>query len=245
MGFLAPLRDDGSPYSLQPFLQRMSTLSLTLGGGHFTTHNPLGGTDRTDSDGVLAGEINIYLRRWLAVTAGIAHGYDVLHDAGVDQATHSSSGFAGLGFRVRDTRFDVSYAQAVREVSGSYAPLRRGNLELSASTVVARRLSATVSATSIPGGGEGSISLEYFPTRSLGLFASGLGAKGELYADSTVVTHYVGSAGIADWFDPTVGLVLQYSLTIEDLPAEFVDQLLYGYHEVSHSILLEVYLRFP
>ena len=40
--FLTPLHDDGSPYSLQPYLQRTSTLTLDLGGSHFATHNPFG-----------------------------------------------------------------------------------------------------------------------------------------------------------------------------------------------------------
>jgi hypothetical protein len=55
----------------------------------------------------------------------------------------------------------------------------------------------------------------------------------------------MGSVGLAGWLDPTMGIVGQYTLTIDDLVDQLTGQSIVGYREVSHAILLEVYARFP
>jgi hypothetical protein len=63
-------------------------------------------------------------------------------------------------------------------VSGSFAPLRRGDLQLSTETIIARRLEVDLTGTSIPDGGEGALSVEYFIKPELGIFASAFAADG-------------------------------------------------------------------
>jgi hypothetical protein len=117
--FMAPLRDDGAPYSLQPFLQRSSQWSLSLDGTHFSTHNPFGGDDRTDWIGGISGALDAYVKPWLALTAGLGYGVSVLHDVGVDQTTRTFRGGFGFGLRAANTRFDAWYGLIAEDVAGS------------------------------------------------------------------------------------------------------------------------------
>jgi hypothetical protein len=240
--FLAPLRDDGAPYSLQPFLQRTSSWLVSIGGSHFATRNPFGGPDRTDWSGSLSGSLDVYLKRWLAVTVGLGSGYSVLHDVGVDQSTTSFSGSVGLGVRAGDTRVDVSYSRQALDSAGSDSS--RQFFEVSGFTAIARRFTLNPSATLISGGAEGDLSLEYFPTRELGIFGGALAGKGKLYSDDAIPTRYAGWVGVAGWIDPAFGIVGRYQLTFEELPEQAVDGSLLGYQEVTHALTLEVYARF-
>jgi hypothetical protein len=76
-----PLHDDESPYSLQPFMQRENTFSMSLSGGHFDTANPYGGVDRTEWSTGVGASFDAYLKRWLAVFGGASYGYFDLRDA--------------------------------------------------------------------------------------------------------------------------------------------------------------------
>ena len=59
----------------------------------------------------------------------------------------------------------------------------------------------------------------------------------------TLVTRYVGSAGFVGWFDANTAPVGEYELTYEmdlaTLPSTS------SYNELSHTVVLEAYLRFP
>ena len=239
--YLAPLRDDGSPYSLRSFLQRTSALSLSLGVGHFATHNPFGAPDRTDTSGSVGGGLNIYLKRWLAVTGSVGYEYDTLHDVGVEQGTHAVSGSAGLGLRAGDLRLDVSYDISSYHQSGAWGPIRRG-LDISGYGVFARRLAVGFGAERIAGGSGGSVNGEYFPSPDLGLFVTGGAVRGNLYRGDQIVTRYAATGGIAGWVDPSTGMVARYSRTIEHAPP-MVDGS--GYDETGNQISLEVYMLFP
>ena len=56
IAFGAPLHDDDSPYSLQAFMQRENTFTLSVSGGRFDTANPYGGVDRITWNGSPAWE---------------------------------------------------------------------------------------------------------------------------------------------------------------------------------------------
>ena len=60
--YLAPVLDDGAPRSLQPFLQRASTLHVEFDAGGFDTANPYGGPDSTDShvNANLGVDVSVY-----------------------------------------------------------------------------------------------------------------------------------------------------------------------------------------
>jgi hypothetical protein len=241
--YLAPLRDDGAPYSLQPFLQRSSRWSFGLGGGHFSTRNPFGGQDRTDWNGAISGSLDLYVKRWLALNGGFSYGYSALHDVGLDRSTHSFHPFFDVGLRLADTRLDAWYALDALDAGGSFAPLRR-RFGATAFTAIARRFTLRAYGSVIPSGIEGSLSLEYFATRELGLFAGMLAGRGKLYSEDVVPTRYSDWLGLAAWIDPALGIGANYELTLEDLAAGAPGQPTVGYHQIAHALTLEVFARF-
>jgi len=242
IAFATPLRDDDSPYSLQPFMQREETFTLSLSGGRFDTANPYGSVDRTEWFTAVDGAFDAYLAPWFAVFAGASYGYFDLHDVDLAQTGHSFSGDVGVGFRLRDTRLGLSVAEQGDRIAGAFGPWRR-NVTLSAFTVIRRRVALTGTGTLVQGGQEGSFEVEVFPTKYAGLFATAFAGRFEPYVTPDVVTRYSGSAGFADWFDATLALVGQYSLTYERDPATpYVTK---GYDDLSHTLVLEAYFRFP
>lgn len=245
--FLAPLRNDGSPYSLRPYLQRISSLSLSAGINHFATHNPFGAPDRTDTGSGVGGSLNIYVKRWLALTANLGYGYDVLHDVDLSQSTHSVSGGVGAGFRAGDWRADISYSADTYHPSGSSWASPRRFASLSLFGVIARRMRVSVSGNTIPGGGAGGLGVEYFPSPELGVFGSGSASTGRLYQNPSALTstRYVGTVGIAGWVDASSGIVGSYTRTSEHVPMQVIDTLDYNDDQTSNELSLQIYVRFP
>jgi hypothetical protein len=241
--YLAPLRDDGAPYSLQPFLQRSNRLSIGLGGGHLSTHNPFGRQDHTVWNGGVSGSLDVYVKRWLALNGGLGYGHSTLHDVGFDQSTHSFSAFLGIGLRLADTRIDAWYDLVALDQGGSFAPLRR-QFGASAFTAIARRFTLNVSGSVIANGVAGDLSLEYFATRELGIYAGTLASRGKLYSDESAPTRYAGWAGLAAWLDPAVGIGGAYQLTIEDLAQGAGGPQFVGYHQISHALSFALFARF-
>jgi hypothetical protein len=240
--FLSPLRDDGAPYSLEPFLQRTSTWSVSLDGNHFSTHNPFGGPDRTEWGGGIGGSFDVYVRRWLALNGGLGYGYSALNDGELDQRTHSLNGFVEVGLRVADTRFDAWYTLDALDVGGSTSLRRRYGA--SAYTAIARRLTMNLSGNIIPAGERGSIRLEYYATRELGIYMGALAGTGKLYSNDVVARTYGGWLGVAAWIEPTLGILGEYDLTFDTLPEQTVNQEPLGYHEATHALTLAVFARF-
>lgn len=241
--FLVPLRDDGAPYTLQPFLQRMNTFSVSVDAGHFTTNEPTG--DRTDWEGGVGAGVDLYAQRWLNIAASLSYSYDVLHDLGADEKTHTFSGTGGAGWRTGDTLVRVSYYVTKAQISDASAPLRQG-VQLSASTVLARRLTLALFAETIPQGGEAQLSGEYFHGRNLGIFASALGAEGQIYRTGPAVHRFVGTVGVAGWLDSRTALLAWYTLRLEEqtgLVALSPTDIL-GNHETSHTLLVQLRRRF-
>jgi hypothetical protein len=243
--FATPLHDDDSPYSLQAFTQRESTFSMSIASGHFDTANQFGGVDRTEWYAGAGAGFNAYVKRWLAVFAGASYDYFDLHDVDLAQTVQSFAADAGVGLRYRDTRVDLSVGEQADRTLGAFGP-RRGSLALSAFTVIRRRLSLSATGTLVQGGQggrEGFVDAELFPAKTIGVFASAFAGRFEPYSDPILATRYVGSAGVAGWFDATTALVGQYSFAYETDPA--TPQVTDGYHQLSHTLLLEAYFRFP
>jgi hypothetical protein len=242
--FLTPLRDDGAPYSLRPFLQRTSSILLSADIGHSSMPNPYGGPDRTATWENVDGAVDIYVKRWLALAASLDYEHDALHDVGVDQGTHTLAAAVGVGFRVRDLRATLAYGAESYHQSGTWASPRTA-LGLSLFGVIARQLTVGLSGGTVPSGGDGTLSVEYFPSPELGIFGGAEAARGHLYQGSVMATRYVASAGIAGWVDPSAGLVVRYSRTIEHVPPQVIDGQTYGDDQTSNRISLEVHVRFP
>jgi hypothetical protein len=242
IAFQAPLRDDDSPYSLQPFFQRESTFTMSLSSGRFDTANQTGGVDRTEWNAGVGASFDAYLKRWFAVFAGASYGYFSLHDVDLAETGHSFSTDAGVGFRFRNTRVDLLVGEGISRTSGVFGAWR-GNLTLYAFTVIRRRLSLTARGSLVQGGEEGFLEAELFPTKSSGVFASAFVGRYEPYVDPVVVTRTIGSVGFAGWFDATTGVLAEYSLTSETDPA--TPYVTIGYRELAHTLLLEAYFRLP
>ena len=217
IAFQRPLQDDDSPYSLQGFMQRESTFSMSVNTGRFDTANQFGGVDRTEWYVGAGAGFNAYVKRWFAVFAEASYDYYDLHDVDLAQTTHAFSADAGVGFRYRDTRFNLSVGEQGYRTAGAFGPWH-GSLTLSAFTVIHRRVSLTANGTLVQGGQEGYFQTELFPTKATGVFASAFAGRFEPYADPVVVTRYIGSAGFAGWFDATTALVGEYALTYEADP---------------------------
>jgi len=242
IAFGAPLHDDDSPYSLQAFMQRENTFTLSVRGGRFDTANPFGGVGRTEWFAGVGGGFSAYLKPWFAVFGGASYEYFDLHDIGTAQTGHSFAGDVGVGFRLRNTRLDLSAGEQGDRTSGAFGPWRR-SLRLSAFTVIKRRVALTAVGALVEGGEEGSFEVEVFPTKSAGLFVSGFAGQFEPYVTPTLATRYAGTAGFAGWLDANTALVGEYELTYEmDLATPPATS---GYHELSHTVVVEAYLRFP
>jgi hypothetical protein len=223
-------------------MQRENTFTVSVRGGRFDTANPYGGVDRTEWFTGVGAAFDAYLKPWFAVFGGASYSYFDLHDVDAAQTTHSFAGDVGVGFRVRNTRLNLSAGEQGDRSSGAFGPWRR-SLTLSAFTVIKRRVALTAGGTLVQGGKEGSLEVEVFPTKSAGLFVSGFAGRFEPYVTPTLVTRYAGTAGFAGWFDANTALVAEYELTYEmdlaTLPSTS------GYNELSHTVVLEAYLRFP
>ncbi len=241
--FLAPLVDDGSPYSLRPYLQRTTSWSISTDIGHFANTSRIFAGDRTSTWSDVDGALNIYVKRWLAVFASVGYQYDVLHDGGVDQSTHTLYGGAGLAFRTGDLRATVAYDFQAYRQSGSWASPRR-QLAASLFGVFARRVSLDLSGSTVTGGGSGRLALEYFFYPDFGVFGSGSVSHGELYQSAVIATRYLGTFGTAAWSSSSTGIVVRYSRMVEHVPMQVIGNLAYGDDETSNQLTLEVYLRF-
>lgn len=242
VAFGRPLRDDDAPYSLQRFLQRENTVSFSISGGHFDTANQAGGADRTEWYGGLGASFDAYLKRWFALFGGVSYDYFALSDVGLSQTGHSFTTDLGVGFRYRDTRLDLSAAEAGSRMAGAFGPWR-GSLTMSLLTVIKRRGSFTASGSLVHGGGEGSLEGEVHPNKGTGVFASAFAGRFEPYTEPILVSRYIGSAGFVGWFDASTALLGQYSLTYEKDPA--TPYVTNGSEQLSHAVLIEAYFRFP
>ncbi len=248
VNFLSPLRDDGAPYSLQRFLQRANSVSFDLDAGHFKTDNPTGFTPRIDWDVGVGGGVDFYARPWLNLVATVSYDDDALSDVTVNQRTHSYYGAGGVGLRAGDTLIRASYYAVEQQISGGPHLFRQG-VRLVAFTAVVRRFTVRLFGETIPQGGDAEVALEYFRGRRLGLFGSALAGKGQFYRTGPAINRYVAAAGLSFWIDPMTGLLAQYALRAENqasgtqVTATDVDVL--GYREVSHALLLQLFLRFP
>jgi hypothetical protein len=242
IAFGAPLHDDDSPYSLQAFMQRENRFTLSVNGGRLDTANPYGGVDRTEWFTGVGGAFDAYLKPWFAVFGGASYEYFDLHDVNAAQTIHSFGADVGVGFRVRNTRLDLSAAEQGDRTSGAFGAWR-GSLTLSAFTVIKRRVALNAVGTLVKAGESGSFEVEVFPTKSAGVFVSGFAGRFQPYVTPTVVTRYAGTAGFAGWFDANTALVGTYELTYETDPATPPSTT--GYNDLSHTFALEARLRFP
>jgi hypothetical protein len=142
------LVDDGTPLSLQPFLQRRSTLQLDANGGGFVTK--IGLAERLERRGSAGVGFDGYTRGLLAVRAAVGVTYFTTQDRSpriTFPVMHDSLRLpisVGLGLRSGAARIGVAYAIAPQRYDGVWRLLQRWNLSFDVRTVLARRIDLEV-----------------------------------------------------------------------------------------------------
>jgi hypothetical protein len=247
--YLQPLVDDGAPRSLEPYLQRMSTLSLSANAGGWTTNqsNPTTFSFGDTYGGVSAG-FNVYATPVLAFTGSFAYGYDVARaDMRPDQASHSFAGSGGIGLRFGDTRVDGWYTFSARDTSGTFAPLRWGTATLSVTTVIARSFYGYAWGQALQSGGGGGLQLVFHPNRDLDIYAEGFGKRGEIFNNADVIAERFGATGgVAYWVSPSVRLEAAYDFTYTEQDDQTIGQVAYyPYTQLTHGFTLAAAVRLP
>ncbi len=246
--FLRPVVDDDAPRTLQPFLQRASTIFADVTAGGFTTTEAGVNGSRVDWNVGAGLGADVYVTKYFALTAALSFDFDELQDsigasfATIDK-TNSLSPGGGVGFRIGDARIDLSYVGLVQTSSGPTAG-NWGTIALSGQAVLARNLLLQLTLSAFHAGAGVSGSAEYFFTKDLGVFLGGLGLVGEHYEDGTEHDDYGLNAGVGFWPVSRLRLVAEYELTgrtdaYPGLPS--IDNL----HELDNTAHVSALVRLP
>jgi hypothetical protein len=241
--FLTPVIDNDAPHSLQPFLQRTSTVYANVSGGGFVTRYGNGAFTRTDSYVGASAGVDAYLTRNFALNGGIGYTYDVLHDNVIVNKGHSFSGSAGFGVRVVDVRFDASYSFNAYDLDGSFVKLRWGSVGLGAYAVFAQSFTLQLSGRVADDGGGGGVDLGFYTTKDLGVFTSFSGQTFAYSGTDTRANRYTGSLGFSYWVTPGLRFNWTYSLRLTHTPEQPLRSL--EHDELEHALSLNVLARLP
>jgi hypothetical protein len=234
--FLRPVLQDEAPLSLQPFLQRVSTLSLSAGSSGFSStfvqpwsresvRRVIGGW--ASADGL------VYLTPSFLLSAGLGFTYVHVSDTqtpawrGSPSSTVSAYRMylpvgVGLGARFGDVLLQLAYSIEPLSVQGGpWSVPFWGGASASVRAVLWRETDLSVRVSVIKGGAAASSSITSYQTRNLGLFASVFYAHGILYSDETRPQNRAGGdLGGLCWFSDRMGAQLSFGVTWTSGPAQ-------------------------
>ena len=225
--YATPVRDDGGPRSLQPFLQRTSMVYVSFSGGETSMGNDAHDAQTASFVGVSAGA-EVYMRPWLVVTEVVSYRSD-----------HRTSLTASAAIRVDDTLFQASYAFTEYGGQGDRAP-RWGAIEVQVYSVLTRSLALTLSGHVQADGVGATLNLVYYATRDLGLF---LGVSGDTFDSSPENRTASYAGGLSFWVSPALRFNATYQLSLTDalaLPAQAP-----GYQATTHALTVTALVRAP
>jgi hypothetical protein len=204
--------DDEHPLSLQPFLQRASTLTFEAGAAHRSNLV-------LDDVGTLSGRLNLYLTPLFALTAE-ANGA-LFSSSGIGGHELNPSGSLGAGLRLLDElRIDLAYELApsvmglVGQAQDTVFFHGFGTLSASLFWVLGERASIDLGGRALDRGAglSGGVSV-YFGKMIVG-HAGGDYVHGAIYVDSgLVVSRFSANAELTAWFTPTLGAAIRYQPT--------------------------------
>ncbi len=222
-----PLVDDDAPRSLQPFLQRTSTLALHGGGLYEHVDYSLranGGAYRQDyTDESIATRVFILDNVALLGSLGVNY----LHDARVPDVALPTSrnvlepeGSIGVDVRSGDSSLALSWQlvgvhqESTQIPAGAWRDVFWPRLSLAGRTVLGHQYDLTASIVAIPDGIEARAGLGIYPTKDLGFSAALEVDHGQIYLDNaTDYDRVFGNLGVSYWILPRVNAGLTYTPT--------------------------------
>ena len=219
--FLHRLRDDETPLSLQPYLQRAGALTGSFSLSGFSTESP--GFQAPYQGVNLGGKVSLDAYPGELFTLWTAASFAYAHAQGADLANTGTEWLLprvelGPGVRIDDTRVTVGYIYAPTITDGSYDGRGWGQLYVRITTVIARRLYLSALGELILSGGRGRLDLAVFPSRVLGVGAAFEYADGALHYDSRAVyRQWESSASLSWWLAWWLALGMEYRFTHTEL----------------------------
>lgn len=220
--YFHPLRDDGTPRALQPFLQRASTFWLQARGS-VTDHmssiaDQSSGEHLTKQLGAgLAADV--YVRDFLILSASLGVNFHIWSVAQPGQVSTNEvlvellPVSIGVGLRTGDTRFDVAYQVAPVTLLPPASVLAGSQLSAAVRTVLKQRVEISFRCALLDQGGAATAGFRLFPTRDFGIFGSvsyGHGRLDPSLGFQTVADRLSGRLGVSYWAARTLGVLLSY-----------------------------------
>jgi hypothetical protein len=261
--FIKPVVDDSAPRSLQPFLQRASTVSASFtvaGNGEAVTEpSAIAGGKRVVVENVSDVSFNpnvgfnIYALRWLAFTGGFGYGADRAIQP--RETIHHFNPRIGIGARMAETRLDASYSYDGYDTVfpfGGGSHLQSGGwgtLSLDLETVIARRVALRLGGKAFVHGEGGSGSIEYYFTKNFGISAGGFGYAGIVDLDAKVIRNAYGLTLGADvWVLRRARLALDYELSGATAPQQIAPGIGFiaaGNSSLTNQLVASALFRLP
>jgi hypothetical protein len=212
--FSHPLADDGTPLSLQPFLQRASSIGISAIAGAYSTSDPTWPGTATSQWAGFSLAVDRYLTPELALTgeAGVesqAFGSPIPGTATPGLVLPWLS--AGAGLRIQDTRVDLAWRFSPVVSGGAIDARAPGFFSLSLQSVIGQQLLLAGSVRTRASGGGAAASFNYYLTPRFQLGGE-LAFRRERPASpgSSVADHWVPGADASYWTSRRVKLLARY-----------------------------------
>jgi hypothetical protein len=200
-----PVVDDGTPFALQSYLQRLDWLSLGFGGSGFAAKDDLTLYERHAStmNASLAGHFYV----GPLVLGGDLY-YETIHDVQVPagqtaEEKHTTQLWYPdllLGLRHESLEFLGTYRLKSYYDDGVARPHRWGQAALLLRSVLEDQLYWRIEAYTLVEGGGASFDVEVFPSQPLGVWFSGYIEQGQIYANSSTDYDRQGAeVGVGWW----------------------------------------------
>jgi hypothetical protein len=230
--FAHRVRDDDTPLSLQPFLQRAGTVWISASGGGLALDN--GSLSLRERSGGASAGFDLHVHPWVALTGSFGSGgFDSVRNDGARNSGWNLRGSFGLGVRWDDVRFDIAYALRGDRHNGAWLPAFYGDVTLGARIVVRQRVDVNVSVHTIDEGAIAHFALEGFATRRVGGYIGFGGGAAHPGAPIPFRTAY-GLVGVAPWASRHFGANFRYQATWSTGP---------GYEVIEHLFYVELRSR--
>ncbi len=222
-----PLVDDDAPLSLQPFLQRLTTLRLSVGAGGFDTtqSQPYVG-ERIGTNASAQANADVYVTRHFIAGLSAGLGWSRTRDQYPASPTvihdyYSIPLALWAGARFRDTRIDLTWSVSPLSSDGAWQVPYWYGVSLSVRSVIQRYVDLYLNVHAIELGAAGTIQLGVYPSRRFGVFAAFSASGGKIYFNEAgTFDRFGGSLGFSLWSSRHFGASFSYQPTWTSGPTE-------------------------